>query len=152
MGASVSELLAAQLEQRAKVILSTVAAWSEEQAAVELHAGGPTGVSTLNHLVEVTVSTVNALGGVTREPESALGFLQARDRFMEVNQELTEMVRACSAEALQATPAIEIHPEFAHSLTTRQAFLLGHVFHLGYHAGQLGSLAARLQRRAAETP
>jgi hypothetical protein len=144
------ELLAAQLEQRAGVLLSTCATWSVTQAALELHPGGPSGDSTLRHLVEMTESTLNALGGSPAHEDAHVAWPEVRARFEQRARELAKHVRASSELDLKAKPSIPILPEFEQSLSTRLAFLQGHIFHLGYHAGQLGSLAVIVQR-ASET-
>ncbi len=135
--------LALQLGQRATVISGMTEHWSASQAMIELYEGGPTGHGTLLHLIEVTRTTLAALD---LEPPF-LGkdetWDQLQTQFRDVAQCLSEQVSTLSLEALEAPPAIDIVADFKDSLTTRHAFLLGHIFHLAYHAGQLGSLAVR---------
>lgn len=45
---------------------------------------------------------------------------------------------------LERPPLVELLPEFADRLRDRRRFWSGHVFHMGYHLGQLGSLRAEL--------
>ena len=45
---------------------------------------------------------------------------------------------------LERPPAVELHPGFEDELATRRAFLEGHLFHLTWHAGQVGMLRAAL--------
>ena len=138
------ELLAMQLEQRATVILSVTSDWSASQAMVELHPGGPSGQNTIQHLIEVTRSTLSALDLELPFHGPGESWPEWRVRFESVTARLAEQVRLLTADELGREPAIEILPEFQESLSTRHAFLLGHIFHLAYHAGQLGSIAAIL--------
>lgn len=138
------ELLAAQLEQRAKVILNMTEPWSASQALTELHEGGPCGLSLIQHLIEVTRTTLAALDMEIPFPGNGDTWVELRSQFESVAAHLAAHVRSLPVSALQAEPAIEILPEFEQSLATRQAFLMGHIFHLAYHAGQLGSLVTRI--------
>ena len=45
---------------------------------------------------------------------------------------------------LDRAPLVELLPKFEVSLADRRRFWSGHVFHMGYHLGQLGSLRAEL--------
>lgn len=45
---------------------------------------------------------------------------------------------------LDRAPLVELLPEFEESLADRRRFWSGHVFHMGYHLGQLGGLRAEL--------
>jgi len=138
------ELLAMQLEQRATVILSMTANWSASQAMVELHPGGPSGQNTIQHLTEVTRTTLSALDLELPFHGPGESWPEWRARFESVSARLAEQVRNLTGTCLAKEPAIEILPEFKESLSTRHGFLMGHVFHLGYHSGQLGSIAAIL--------
>lgn len=138
---STPALLALQLDQRATVIGGLTEKWSASQAMIELHEGGPSGHSTLLHLVDVTRTTMAALD----LPPPFSGNLETWDQvqigFREVANRLSTQVADMPLQSLEAPPAIDIVADFKESLTTRHAFLMGHVFHLAYHAGQLGSLA-----------
>ncbi len=140
------DLLAQQLDQRAAVISGMVEKWGASQAMVELHKSGPSGHSTLLHLIEVTRTTLAALDLEPPFNATTDSWDQIQVQFRSVAKSLGDQVRKISIEALGAPPAIEIVADFKDSLTTRHAFLLGHVFHLGYHAGQLGSLASLLTK------
>ncbi|MBL4771426.1 MAG: hypothetical protein JKY61_09855 [Planctomycetes bacterium] len=138
------QLLSKQLGQRSSVILAMTEKWSASQALIELHPGGPSGQSLFLHLIEVTRSTLSALDLEVPFPGPRDTWQQLRGEFESAAEKLTVQVAGLSHADLQAEPAIEILPDFKQSLSTRHAFLLGHVFHLGYHAGQLGSIAAML--------
>jgi hypothetical protein len=45
---------------------------------------------------------------------------------------------------LDLPPRVAMHPDFEASITDRRRFWSGHVFHMTYHLGQLGSLRAEL--------
>ncbi|MFT5197984.1 MAG: hypothetical protein ACI87O_000632 [Planctomycetota bacterium] len=143
---SIPELLSAQLAQRTTVILSMTASWSPSQAMVNLHPGGPCGHNTLQHLIEVTYTTLAALELEIPLRGSGESWPDLKERFETVSGKLAEQVCSLSPADLEEAPSIELLPEFKESLTNRQVFLMGHVFHLAYHAGQLGSLAALLSR------
>ncbi|MDF1837461.1 MAG: hypothetical protein P1V35_06325 [Planctomycetota bacterium] len=141
------ELLALQVEQRTTVILSMTESWSASQAMVELHPGGPTALNTFRHLTEVSRTTLEALDLVLPFHGTGESWPEWRSRFESVSGDLVDQLRKLPPGSLENTPAIEILPDFKESLGTRHAFLLGHIFHLAYHAGQLGSIAAVLDRK-----
>ncbi len=144
---STPALLALQLNQRATVIAGLTEKWSASQAMIELHEGGPSGHSTLLHLIEVTRTTQAALDLPPPFSDKLDTWDQVRLSFQRVATGLSEQISGITLESLEAPPAIEIVDDFKNSLTTRHAFLLGHVFHLAYHAGQLGSLATLINSR-----
>ncbi len=105
------ELLALQLEQRAKVILSMTEGWSASQALVELHPGGPSGLNTLQHLVEVTRTTLSALDLELPFHGSGESWPEWRGRFEAVAERLAQQVRQLTLDELAGDPAIEILPD-----------------------------------------
>jgi hypothetical protein len=53
-------------------------------------------------------------------------------------------LEALAPEDLDHAPLVEVLPDFAGKLQDRRRFWSGHIFHMGYHLGQLGSLRAEL--------
>ena len=108
----------------------------------------------LGHILVNADSTAKAVGGlerlVTRDLSAERHFGVADGAGWEALTELWQRVSARTLAALEAlpesalaaAPAVEIHPAFRERLTTRREFWAGHVFHVAYHLGQVGSLRA----------
>ena len=140
---SLPELLAKQLEHRQRAIDHLVEAFTAEEAQMTLHREGPCADGLLWHLAHVGHSTLLALGG-SADPVAEPGLYPAsKAEFQRIALALREHTQAMAAEQWASPPAIEVLPAFRDKLKTRADFLSGHIFHLAYHAGQLGSLRSK---------
>ena len=108
----------------------------------------------LGHILIETDRAAEAVGGlerlVTRDLSAerhfsvgdAAGWGALTELWHRVSARTLAALEALPESALAAAPAVEIHPAFRDRLTTRREFWSGHVFHVAYHLGQLGSLRA----------
>ncbi len=140
---SASQLLTRQLEHRQRAIAHLVGDLSAEEAQMTLHSEGPSADWILLHLATAAHTTLLALGGSAPPVERAGLFPHSRGEFERIAAALLETVRGLTPEAWSNAPAIEVLPSFRDTLKTRADFLSGHIFHLAYHAGQLGSLRSK---------
>ena len=123
--------------------------------AVATPTGGPSIAWQLGHLLRDAETTAEAVAGLEPvEPEhgdtphwalvDAAGWDGLRERWAARSTACLAALEAVDDALLQAAPAVDLHPDFADHLSTRRAFWSGHVVHLAYHLGQIGSLRARL--------
>ncbi len=108
----------------------------------------------LGHILVNADRTAEAVGGVERlvpRDRSAerhfgvadeAGWEELKGLWLRVSARTLSALEALPESALESAPAVEIHPAFRERLTTRREFWSGHVFHVAYHLGQLGSLRA----------
>ena len=140
---SVSLLLVQQLEHRQRAIAHLVGDMTAEEAQMPLHGEGPSADWILHHLAQAARTTLQAIGGQADPVRGPGLFPLSRSEFDRVAAALREAAHRLPATDWDLAPAIEVLPEFQDTLNTRTAFLSGHIFHLAYHAGQLGSLRSK---------
>jgi len=101
----------------------------------------------VEHLLLETESTAEAVAGLprTHAEDSNLGWRALRAVWLERNAACLAALEGTTARDLDAPPAVDILPAFADTLTDRRRWWSGHVFHMSYHLGQLGSLRAELE-------
>ncbi|MEZ6005497.1 MAG: hypothetical protein R3F33_15080 [Planctomycetota bacterium] len=138
-------LLALQLEHRHAALAHLAQGFTPEEAQRPLYDGGPCASWIFDHLSEMSATTLAALGGPLLEASVGEGWPQAHQGFAHIAAQLLRVARELAPDAWQSAPAIEVLPDFRESLRTRQDFLMGHIFHLAWHAGQLGSLRNKLR-------
>ena len=121
--------------------------------ALATPTGGPSVAWQLGHLLRDAETTAEAVAGLApTEPERGDADhwgVGCADDWDALRARWAARSDAClSALAgepdLEAPPRVALHADFAGHLTTRRAFWSGHVVHLAYHLGQVGSLRARL--------
>ena len=140
---SLPDLLAQQLEHRQRAIEHLAQAFTAEEAQMTLHREGPSADWILWHLARTGHTTLLALGG-SADPVAADGLYPASfGEFQRIAGALRACAQALPSESWASAPAIEVLPAFRDKLKTRADFLSGHIFHLAYHAGQLGSLRSK---------
>lgn len=124
--------------------------------AVATPTGGPSIAWQLGHLLRDAETTAEAVAGLaTAEPEhgsrahwgvaSEADWDGLRERWAERSAACLAALAEVEAADLEELPLVALHPDFAERLTTRRAFWSGHVVHVAYHLGQIGSLRARLE-------
>lgn len=69
---------------------------------------------------------------------------ELRARFAAGVEEALAAVSTLDDASLALPPGRRIHPALRDRLRTREAFLLGHAYHVAYHCGQMGLLRAAL--------
>ncbi len=138
-----SELLARQLEHRQRAIAHLVADLTAEEAQMPLHGQALSADWILMHLAQAAYTTLLALDG-SADPVQPNGlYPHSRHEMERIGQALQTTVRSMGPETWTQAPAVEVLPAFRDTLKTRADFLSGHIFHLAYHAGQLGSLRSK---------
>ena len=99
----------------------------------------------LDHLERETVTSAEAITGTAPRasvPESPPPWSELRARWLATSAATLRALERLAPEDLERPPAIELVPAFRASHATRARFWSGHVFHLAYHLGQIGSLRA----------
>jgi len=102
------------------------------------------------HMLVNADSTASAVAGTTRAIEAHSGCESAadwdalRDSWSAHSSTWLAAFEGLEPGDLDRAPLVEILPDFADKLSDRRRFWSGHVFHMGYHLGQLGSLRAEL--------
>ena len=147
-------VLLAQLDHHGHVVSTQVADLTVAQATFELAAGRPSIAWCLGHLVANTRTVAPSICGAppldpdAPEPHDrphfgvrdAAAWARLRDRWAAESAAARDAVAALADADLDRPMTTEVHPAFRDVLTTREKFLRGHLFHLAYHAGQIGTL------------
>jgi hypothetical protein len=118
-------------------------------------AGAPSIAWQVGHLLRDTETTAEAVAGLpTEEAErgslpswgcaSATDWDALRARWRARSAACLAALAELAPADLDAAPTVALQPGFEGHLATRRDFWSGHVFHMGYHLGQVGSLRARL--------
>ena len=140
--------------------------WSEQTSALTLttvtfrtHPAGPSIAWLLGHVLHEVDTTIEAVVGAARSLPGSFDKRASHADWGVASQADWEELRSCwlracealesgleqlSPEALQSPCAVPIHEALGDALSTRLAWLQGHLFHLAYHLGQ-----ANLLRNAA---
>ena len=153
------EVLLAQLDHHGHVVSTQTAGLSFAQATFELAPGRPSIAWCLGHLIANTRTVAPSLCGAPApdpddpddpEPhdrphfgvtdEDAWATLHAR--WAPESAAARAAVAALADADLDLPLTTAVHPAFRDVLTSREKFLRGHLFHLAYHAGQIGTLRA----------
>lgn len=136
------ELLLAQTRHR-HAALSAATDVPEDVARWTPAPGRPSIAWIVAHLEHDAAETARALGGAAWESAGDAGEWDAlRARWLDTSRRTLELLEATTDADLELPPAIEILPEFRQMLATRGQFWSGHVFHVAYHLGQVGSVRA----------
>lgn len=124
------------------------AAAAAQELGGERSAGrtAPTVRWIVEHLLLETESTAEAVAGLARThtEDPTLGWDALRAVWLERSAACLAALEGTTAADLDAPPAVKVLPAFVDTLTDRRRWWSGHVFHMGYHLGQLGSLRAEL--------
>lgn len=145
-----------QLEHHYGVVTSFTKSLSFDQARFVLAPGQPSIAWMLGHLTHcvrtVPASVCNATEGpVEDDPkhtlphfgiESLSGWKEALSAWSVSVTQATESLRTLTDPDLSKPLTTTVHPDFENLLNDRETFLRGHIFHVAYHAGQMGSLRA----------
>ena len=75
----------------------------------------------------------------------AADWLALREEWRARSEQILAALEGLAPADLERPPLVEILPDFKDTLTDRRRFWSGHVFHMAYHLGQLGSLRAELE-------
>tara|TARA_R110002126_G_scaffold69782_1_gene176043 strand:+ start:3534 stop:3995 length:462 start_codon:yes stop_codon:yes gene_type:complete len=147
----------AELQRRQELWSRLIADVDGPASRFALHAAGPSIAWLLGHNLVNTDSVAEAVGGRPRSLEATFGDRHAEPHFgvrtdadWNALRALWEPTAIRTRDAVRAqadldgAPDVPILPEFQGHLTTRRAFLDGHLFHLTWHAGQVGMLRAAL--------
>jgi len=124
----------------------------------QARAGAPSVAWILGHLTHVADTTLEAVGGrprslpagFARHAAASWGVVDAggwdalRAAWAATSGATHAAVAALAPGDLELAPAAAIHGAFSGILTTRHRFLQGHVFHVAYHLGQIGTRRAEL--------
>ncbi len=137
-------ILVPQLEHRQNAILHMCEGFPQGQALAPLYAGGPNANSILEHLLEMSQATLLALGGSAHPTAPGKAWPAPSEAFAQLAESMLEQAKSLTPDAWLRPPDIEVLPGFENSLSDKRKFLSGHIFHLAYHCGQLGSLRAKL--------
>jgi hypothetical protein len=157
--ATPSSDLVAKLQRRQEMWTRLIANVDGSGARFTLRDAGPSIAWLLGHTLVNTDSVAEAVGGLERSLSSEFrerhtdphfgvrtgaDWNELRARFEPTALRTRESVHALGEAGLERAPDVPIHPEFQAKLSTRRAFLDGHLFHLTWHAGQVGMLRAAL--------
>ena len=147
----------AELQRRQELWTRLIADLDGAAARFTLHEAGPSIAWLLGHNLVNTDSVAEAVGGRSRSLEPTFSERHAEPHFgvtsdadWDALRKLWEPTALRTRDAvraqtdLESAPDVPIRPEFQGHLTTRRAFLDGHLFHLTWHAGQVGMLRAAL--------
>lgn len=128
-----------------------------DAAAARVHLGGdaarPTVAWIVGHLLAEAESTAEAVTGFAptyvADPQTHgaapdADWTALRAAWLARSAACLDAFQGVTSADLDAPPRVAILPEFADHLTDRRRFWSGHVFHMAYHLGQLGSLRAEL--------
>ena len=113
----------------------------EALAGRELPGAPPPLTWQVTHLIEQVESTAEALCGQERPPgdlPSDWGGLV--DRLKASMEKAVSGLAGLGPEELESPPLVPLHPGLEEALRTRLRWWSGHVFHVAYHLGQIGSL------------
>ncbi|MCP3914544.1 MAG: DinB family protein [bacterium] len=122
-----------------------------EHASSRLTEKGPSIAWIVGHLTDVSDSVAEAVGGIGRMLDPAAPQAEVADErtwralvhdWNAVSVRTLASLERLSDEVLESAPSMAILPQFADRLSTRHAFWSGHLFHVAYHLGQVGSLRA----------
>lgn len=128
-----------------------------ESTRRRLDPGGPHLAWLLAHCLDEVDSTLEAVAGRPRlcapwpppgsaDPDDPAPWDQLAVDWSRCSQALLAALQTMGPADLDRPPAVELHPAFAESLSTRRKWLQGHVFHLAYHLGQAAMLRAATER------
>lgn len=107
--------------------------------------GRPSIAWEVAHLIEQVESTAEAVAGRSPSGEGVPEAWDAlRARWREVARDALAALERLGPGDLERPPAVPLHPGFEQALATRARWWSGHVFHVAYHLGQVGSLRAAL--------
>lgn len=119
--------------------------FDEELACREPLVGRPSMTWQVTHLVEQVESTAEALCGWMPPAVPIPGAWNSLcTRFTSSAEGALRALAGLSADDLTAPPLVSVHPGLEEALSTRLQWWSGHVFHVAYHLGQIGSLRAAL--------
>jgi hypothetical protein len=108
-------------------------------------AGRPSIAWQVTHLVEQVESTAQALCAWTPPAGDIPGsWDELRARFSASARGALAGLCDLTEADLAEPPLVPVHPSFEATLSTRLRWWSGHVFHVAYHLGQVGSLRAAL--------
>ncbi|HPF15283.1 MAG TPA: DinB family protein, partial [Planctomycetota bacterium] len=115
---SAPELLVAQLAHHARALNFLAQGLTTEQAAVRLHADGPSAAWILDHLSEMTHSTLEALGGTAPAPLAGGAWPKPLAAFQRLHGELHRQASALPETDWNGPPAVPVLPAFREALRT----------------------------------
>lgn len=143
------ELLLHQTRHVHAGLTAATADMDAAQARLRLGAGGerPSAAWLLGHLLLEAEATAEAVAGLTRtQAEGALSedWDVLRATWRTRSAACLAALEGVAPADLDLPPRVALHPDFEASITDRRRFWSGHVFHMTYHLGQLGSLRAEL--------
>lgn len=151
--------LHAQLEHHYRVVLVLTEPLDLAAARHVLAPGRPSIAWCLGHLVhEVRTLPPSVCGAppvadpATRiHPhhgvETAADWTALLAEWRRATVDALEGLAVLRDEDLSKPLTVEVHEAFREGLTTRERFLHGHLFHVAWHAGQIGSVRAALGLR-----
>lgn len=110
-------------------------------AGRELQGAPPPLTWQVTHLIEQVESTAEALCGIQR-PLKPLpsSWNELTDRLRASMDGALSGLATLGPVELESAPLVPLHPGLEDALRTRLRWWSGHVFHVAYHLGQIGSL------------
>lgn len=150
------DLLLDQTRHCYRSVASAIAGLTFDQARWPAEGRRPSIAWQVGHLTLLADSVAEAVAGRERRVSEdrggtphwgvadAPGWTALAGRWSTVAEHTLAALEALPPPDLALPPAVAIHPSFRAHLTTRRAFWSGHVFHVSYHLGQMGSLRAEL--------
>ncbi|MFG0318377.1 MAG: DinB family protein [Planctomycetota bacterium JB042] len=143
-----------QLEHHYRVVLVLTEPLDLAAATFEIAAGRPSIAWCLGHLthnvrtVPASVCDGNPVGETTKHELPHFGVASGADwtallgAWRQATADALEGLAVLRDEDLSKPLTVEVHPAFRGQLTSRERFLHGHLFHVAWHAGQIGALRA----------
>ncbi len=151
---TVLEQLCRQTQNYQRLIDRFIADIDFGQACVRLAEGRPCLAWLVGHLSDNTGVVCCALRKAPSQteayphhfwqPRTAADWAGVKAEWAASSRRLLDILQSADDTLLAEAPEIEVHPAFRDQYTNKYAFLAGHVFHLAYHLGQMGSLRAAL--------
>lgn len=143
-----------QLEHHYRVVLVLTEPLGVEAARFEIAPGRPSIAWCLGHLVHNVRTLPPSVCGAAPVEESArhalphFGIASATEwttllgEWRQATVDALEGLAVLRDEDLSKPLTVEVHPAFEGQLTSRERFLHGHLFHVAWHAGQIGTSRA----------
>ena len=124
--------------------------------ALATPGGAPSIAWQVGHLLRDAETTAEAVAGFDVEEQergdaaswgcaTEADWTGLRARWEQRSAACLTALEGIDPAGLDAGPLVELRADFEGQLGTRRDFWSGHVFHMGYHLGQVGSLRARLE-------
>jgi len=124
--------------------------------AMAMPGGAPSIAWQVGHLLRDAETTAEAVAGLAAQEEERgsapswgcatdADWDQLRARWQTRSAACLAALEGLLRADLDTPPLVELRADFGAHLETRRDFWSGHVFHMGYHLGQVGSLRARLE-------